>query len=59
MDDHKRYYKEALLQGRQGGGVGGKGTGRPGLKVKSIPFSYLFRAVNYGTTTLLGTSVDY
>ena len=38
MEDHKRYYKEALLQGRQGEGAGGRGDGQTGVKSQKFTF---------------------
>ena len=38
MEDHKRYYKEALLQGRQGEGAGGRADGQTGVKSQKCTF---------------------
>ena len=38
VEDHKRYYKEALLQGRQGEGAGGRGDGQTGVRSQKCTF---------------------
>ena len=38
VEDHKRYYKEALLQGSQGEGAEGRGDGQTGVKSQKCTF---------------------